>query len=195
MKNLPRLEVGSAQEWRRWLDRHHSASDGVWLVFRKVGVRAASMSYRQALEEALCFGWIDSIVKRESAETYLRKFTPRANAKNWSETNKRLARALICAGRMKPAGLKVIGVSLEVGAHGSAPVAGTQRRSAPTAPTFIQRALASRPKAAAFYAQLAPGYRQRYLDWILSAKQEATRARRLAEAVVLLERGVKSLLK
>ena len=195
MKNLPRLDVRSAQQWRRWLERHRGASDGVWLVFRKVGVRARVMRYREALEEALCFGWIDSIVKRESDETYLRKFTPRTNVEKWSETNKRLARALIRAGRMRPAGLKAIGVSLEVGTRGRAPAAGAQRRSARAVPPFIQHALAERPKAAAFFAQLAPGYRQRYLDWILSAKQEATRARRLAEAIVLLERGVKSLLK
>jgi uncharacterized protein YdeI (YjbR/CyaY-like superfamily) len=195
MKNLPRLDVGSAPAWRRWLVRHHAASKGVWLVFRKGSARAASMSYREALEEALCVGWIDSIVKRESDETYLRKFTPRANAKKWSDTNKRLARALIRAGRMKPAGLKVIGVSLAVGTRGSAAVGGPPRRGAATVPTFVRQALDSRPKAAAFFAALAPGYRQRYLGWILDAKQEETRARRLAEAVKLLEGGVKSLLK
>ena len=195
MKNLPRLDVDSAQEWRGWLARHHGVSDGVWLVFRKVGVRARVMRYREALEEALCFGWIDSIVKRESDETYLRKFTPRTNPKKWSDTNKRLARALIRAGRMMPAGLKVIGVSLEVGARGSAAVGGPPRRGGPSVPAFVRQALDSRPKAAEFFAALAPGYRQRYLGWILNAKQEETRARRLAEAVKLLEQGVKSLLK
>jgi len=195
MKNLPRLDVDSAQEWRRWLARHHGVSDGVWLVFRKVGVRARVMRYREALEEALCFGWIDSIVKRESDETYLRKFTPRKNSKNWSETNKRLAEELIRVGRMRPSGFEAIGIvafTVNLASLRTRPAA---RRPAIKAEPFIQRALAKRPKAAAFYAQLAPGYRQRYLDWILSARQEATRARRLAEAIVLLERGVKSLLK
>ena len=195
MKNLPRLDVGSASAWRHWLARHHVASQGVWLVFRKGSARAASLSYQEALEEALCVGWIDSLVKRESAETYLRKFTPRTNAKKWSDTNKRLARALIHAGRMKPPGLKVIGVPLEVAARGGAAVRGALRRGAPRVPTLLRQALDSRPKAAAFFAALAPGYRQRYLGWILNAKQEETRARRLAEAVKLLERGVKSLLK
>jgi len=194
MQNLPRLDVGSTQAWRQWLAHHHATSAGVWLVFRK-GIRAKDLSYREALEEALCVGWIDSLVKRESDETYLRKFTPRTNPKKWSDTNKRLARALIRAGRMMPAGLKVIGVSLEVGARGSAAVGGPPRRGGPSVPAFVRQALDSRPKAAEFFAALAPGYRQRYLGWILNAKQEETRARRLAEAVKLLEQGVKSLLK
>jgi uncharacterized protein YdeI (YjbR/CyaY-like superfamily) len=190
MKTLPRLDVGSAEEWRRWLGRSHASAAGVWLVFRKDASRVGRMSYREALEEALCFGWIDSIVKRESAETYLRKFTPRANVKKWSETNKKLARALIRAGRMRPSGLKVIGVPL----RGRGEPA-TARRPALDVPTFVQQALDSKPEAAAFFAQLAPGYRARYLGWILSAKQEETRARRLAEAITLLGQGVKSLMK
>jgi uncharacterized protein YdeI (YjbR/CyaY-like superfamily) len=190
MKNLPRLEVGSAQEWRRWLTRHGADSDGVWLVFRKGAARAASMSYRQALEEALCLGWIDSTVRRESEEVYLRKFTPRRDTEKWSETNKGLARALIHAGRMKPAGLRAIGVPLKGRGRSASP-----GHSRTRLPAFVQRALDSRPKAAAFFARLAPGYRQRYLTWILNAKQQETRVRRLAEAVKLLERGVKSLLK
>jgi uncharacterized protein YdeI (YjbR/CyaY-like superfamily) len=195
MDDRPAVQPAGRAEWRNWLAANHRVSSGVWLITWKRATGRPTVAYEEAVEEALCFGWIDSIVKRESDETYLRKFTPRTNVEKWSETNKRLARTLIRADRMKPAGLKAIGVSLEVGTHGRAPAAGAQRRSARTVPPFIQRALAERPKAAAFYAKLAPGYRQRYLTWILSAKQEATRARRLAEAIVLLERGVKSLLK
>jgi uncharacterized protein YdeI (YjbR/CyaY-like superfamily) len=190
MKTLPRLEVASAQEWRRWLALHHASSHGVWLVFHKPASAGRGPAYRAALEEALCFGWIDSIIKREGAETYLRKFTPRTNAKLWSETNKRLAQELIRSRRMTLVGRKVIGVPL-----GRRTAPAVTRGASAELPAVLREALAKRPKAAAFFEQLAPGYRQRYLFWILSAKQDETRARRVAEAVRLLEQGVKSLLK
>jgi uncharacterized protein YdeI (YjbR/CyaY-like superfamily) len=192
MNALVRLEVGSVDAWRRWLERNHGRSRGVWLVFYKLGARGARrLIYSDALDEALCFGWIDSIVKRESDETYLRKFTPRTDAKKWSPTNLRRARALVRAGRMTEAGARVIGVPLRSAPRSRPPSASVE----PRLPAVIRAALASRPKAAAFFAGLAPGYRGRYLGWILSAKQETTRARRLAQALDLLERGVKSLMK
>ena len=205
--SLPRLDVPSAAAWRAWLEQHHGSSSGVWLVFHKGQSRPHGPSYQDALDEALCFGWIDSVVKRQDDRRYLRKFTPRTNRKNWSELNKRHARRLIQEGRMREAGRRAIGVPLRstdprAAGRGASPP--PKRRLArqlehgdpgPEVPDFITAAIRTRPAAAALFAGLAPSYRRRYVGWITSARQDATRARRLAEVVELLEKGVKSVLK
>jgi uncharacterized protein YdeI (YjbR/CyaY-like superfamily) len=96
--------------WRKWLERNHAASRGVWLHFHKKHTGKASITYPEALDEALCFGWIDSIVRRIDADIYARKFTPRTNEKNWSARNLGHMQRLIDAGRMTEAGIRVLGV-------------------------------------------------------------------------------------
>jgi len=201
LRELLRLEVNDAAAWRRWLEVQHVASPGVWLVFRKAASRKPDgLRYDEALDEALCFGWIDSIVKRLDEECYLRKFTPRTNRANWSEINLRHVRRLTREGRMTAAGRAAIGVPLSGVAREKAVRGGDARKRSPTpegddAPTFVRAALRARPRAAAFFETLSPSCRRRYLAWITSARLQETRERRLAEALGLLERGVKTLLK
>jgi uncharacterized protein YdeI (YjbR/CyaY-like superfamily) len=183
--------------WRRWLERHHDSSPGVWLKFYKKHTGKPSVTYPEALEEALCFGWIDSILKRINAECYMQRFTPRTNPKKWSPSNLIRMRRLIAEGKMTDSGLRVLGVPLdhaeventEVHARGQA-----AKQQEPI-PEFFQSAVARNPKAAEFWRKLAPGYRRRYLGWVLQAKKEETRLRRLSEAVEYLEAGTKSLMK
>ena len=201
MRELLRLEVNDAAAWRRWLEVQHVASPGVWLVFRKAASRKPDgLRYDEALDEALCFGWIDSIVKRLDEECYLRKFTPRTNRANWSEINLRHVRRLTREGRMTAAGRAAIGVPLTAASREKAVQSGDERKRSPAlsgdaAATFVRTALRARPGAAAFFEALSPSCQRRYLAWITSARLQETRERRLAEALGLLERGVKTLLK
>ncbi len=178
---LPQLEVRSRAEWRRWLQRNHAASPGVWFIFHKVHTGRRTVSYDEAVEEALCFGWIDSIARRLDDERYLQKFSPRRPESRWSESNLVRVKRLIAAGLMTPAGMAQVegaesrpavapAVSAEVGAD-------------------LRRALAKRPTAAKRFAELPPGYVRASMRWINSAKKPDTRARRIAEFVAVTARG------
>jgi uncharacterized protein YdeI (YjbR/CyaY-like superfamily) len=174
-------------DWRAWLRKHHRSEPFVWLVFRKGD--KSGLSYADALDEALAWGWIDSIVRRIDDRFYVRKFTPRRDSSNWSAVNRRHLVRLEREGRMQAAGLAVAPTEGE----------GAVRRKRPAAPAEpvpeLLEALDGNAKAKAFFEALAPSYRRRYTGWVGMAKSPGTRQRRAAEAVELLARGVKSLLK
>ena len=169
--------------WRAWLARHHQSTREVWLVFYKAHTGKPALSYEEAIEEALCFGWIDSLIKRLDGDRYLRKFTPRTDSARWSATNLRRVERLVREGRMTPAGTSKLapGVKAEV-----PPV---RRFSA--VPPFFKQALTVNPKAAKHFASLPPSQRRLFVAWVASARREATRQRRLEEALRLLERNQK----
>jgi uncharacterized protein YdeI (YjbR/CyaY-like superfamily) len=102
------LTVASRGEFRRWLSRHHKSKTEVWLVIYKKASRHVTISYEEAVEEALCFGWIDGIIKSLDAERYVQRFLPRRSGSHWTEANLAKARRLIAAGKMHPAGLAVL---------------------------------------------------------------------------------------
>lgn len=197
-KEPPVLKIRTSAAWRRWLERHHGTSRGVWLEFYKKHTGKATFRYPEALDEALCFGWIDSILKRIDEDRYMQKFTPRTNRLNWSQTNLRHMKGLIKAGKMTDAGFRALGVPLADA--GATPAPGkarpvSLRRPALVVPDSLQASIDRNPKARAFWRDLAPGYRRRYVGWILDAKKEDTRQRRITEVIAILEAGVKSLLK
>jgi uncharacterized protein YdeI (YjbR/CyaY-like superfamily) len=182
------LHLVKRGEWRDWLKAHGGKEKEVWLVFYKKHTGLAQLAYDDAVEEALCVGWIDSIVKRLDDETYARKFTPRNLGSQWSELNIRRARKMIAAGLMTAAGLALIDPAL------------LRRRTAKprtvpdgkeAIPAYIVDALAADDKAAVFFAGLAPSYRRLYVRWVGSAKKEETRRKRLAEMVATLHAGRK----
>ncbi|MBI5490500.1 MAG: YdeI/OmpD-associated family protein [Deltaproteobacteria bacterium] len=193
--------------WRAWLEKHHETAGEIWLVYYKRHTGKASVTYGEALDEALCFGWIDGIVKRVDDERYMQRWTPRKNARGWSAVNLGHMRRLIAEGRVRPHGLRVLGVPLDGGSEAGNSRAETQRRrggkdrekragtTEAQVPEFFERAIGREGAAAASFARLAPSHRRRYVAWILDAKREETRARRLAEAVRLLAAGLKELLK
>jgi uncharacterized protein YdeI (YjbR/CyaY-like superfamily) len=107
-----RLYASSAAEWRRWLDTHSATERDIWLVFFKKGTGKHGVAYHEAVEEALCFGWIDGQMKGIDAESYALRFSPRRKRGAWSETNRNLARQLIREGRMTPRGTAVLPADL-----------------------------------------------------------------------------------
>jgi uncharacterized protein YdeI (YjbR/CyaY-like superfamily) len=172
-------------EWRAWLDENYATQKEVWVVFLKKHTGESCMSYEESVEEALCFGWIDSIVKRLDDATYARKFTPRTDSENWSDINKRRVAKCIQEGRMTEVGLAKINYS-----NAERPPRPTRPKEVPV-PTFMTRALRTNPKAWANFNALAPSYQRNYTLWITMAKQEETRERRLKEAIRMLAQNKK----
>lgn len=176
------FEPRTAAQWRAWLAKHHGSESEVWVVFRKRRTGRTSIAYEDAVEEALCFGWIDSLIKRLDDDRYARKFTPRKPGSRWSTANRRRYARLKIAGRLTPAGLKL----RPAGPSGDAP-----RPSTAEVPRNILDVLESHPAARDFFESLAPSYRRKYIGWIDSAKRPETKMRRLREAIGLLAAGKK----
>lgn len=173
------FEPRSRQDWRKWLGRHHAESKAIWVVFLKKHTGRAALTYQDALEEALCFGWIDGVRKRIDDLRFAQRFTPRTKSSRWSETNRALAADLEARGLMTPAGLA---------ARGSAPPdpprTGEQTSGVPG---WLAGALRASPLAWKNSDALPPSHQRRYVGWISSAKRDETREKRVAEAIALLE--------
>jgi uncharacterized protein YdeI (YjbR/CyaY-like superfamily) len=178
---LATLEVRNRQQWRAWLGREHASSHGVWLVFYKEHTGVESIPYEASVREALCFGWIDSLIKRLDDDRYARKFTPRQPTSKWSALNRKRWADLKRAGLLTSAGLA------------AAPTDTTYapRPATPELPPYVAKALKASPKAWSFFQQLAPSYRRLIVGWIHSAKRPETRERRIREAIDLLAAGKK----
>jgi uncharacterized protein YdeI (YjbR/CyaY-like superfamily) len=183
------LHVTTRAEWRRWLRAHHAREREVLVVCHKAHTGKPSLPYQDALEEALCFGWIDAQVRRIDGDRYGQRWTPRRPGSRWSETNRKLAQKLIAEGRMAKAGL----AAFEDGMR--RPPSDRPPPKVTAAPADLEAALRRNKRAREFFTSLAPGYRSRYLVWITSAKRDETRRKRVAEAVQLLADGVKSIMK
>ncbi len=181
-KAIRLIEMRTRQEWRKWLQEHHRSEAEVWLMFRKPHRGLQSISYDDAVEEALCFGWIDSLVKRLDETLYARKFTPRRADSRWSTINRRRYEGLKARGLLAPAGLE----RAPTNRSGDAP-----RPSVSAIPPYIERRLRTVPRAWAFFQELAPSLQRTYIGWIDSAKREETKEKRLSEALRLHEAGKK----
>ncbi len=164
--------------WRSWLEKNHCSVREVWLVFYKKHTGVPNITYEAAVEEALCFGWIDSLIRRLDEDRYTRKFTPRKDTTRWSELNLKRVAKLEAAGRMTAAGLAKVDRS-------AASVIPPSKRNFEI-PPYFQEALAGDDKARRFFDQLAPSYQRDIIGWVGSAKRDETRRRRLAEAMTLL---------
>ena len=184
---MKQLYVTDRDQWRDWLCGHHAGEAGIWLVFYKKATSRPTIEYDAAVEEALCFGWIDSIIKRIDTEKYVRKFTPRKNKSDWSKLNKKRVAKMIKAGRMTEAGIAKIKAAKK---NGSWNQDGKTSRSLEIPGEFAE-ALADNKKAKERFQKLAPTYRRHYLGWIAAAKRPETRKRRLDESIALLETGQK----
>jgi uncharacterized protein YdeI (YjbR/CyaY-like superfamily) len=181
-KTLRTLDVRSRQQWRDWLQEHHHSQSEIWLVFYKRHAARKSIRYDDALDEALCFGWIDSLVKRLDEDRYARKFTPRKPDSRWSTVNRRRYSDLKARGLLAAPGLERAPTSRS----GDAP-----RRRLWALPSYIEKGLKANARAWEYFEQLAPSYRRAYIGWIDSAKREETKAKRLREAIRLLAAGQK----
>jgi uncharacterized protein YdeI (YjbR/CyaY-like superfamily) len=174
--DLPTLDLKAGSKWRAWLKAHHAESAGVWLVFYKDHTGVKAIPYEQAVRHALCFGWIDSLVKRLDDERYVRKFTPRKPTSKWSDIN-----------RARWSDLEVRGLLAAPG-RAAAPTDNryAPRPSIPTLPRYIGRALKANAKAWQVFQALSPGHRRQYVGWIHLAKRPETRERRIRETLKLL---------
>ena len=173
---LKTLQVGSRPQWRAWLEKHHASSPGVWFVFYKAHTGVKSLPYEDTVREALCFGWIDSLVKRLDDDRYVLKVTPRQPTSKWSDLNRKRWAELKAAGLLTSAGLAAAPTD-----NSYAP-----RPVIPELPVYIANALKTNSKAWEFFRELAPTYRRDFVVWIHIAKRAETRKRRIRESIRLL---------
>jgi uncharacterized protein YdeI (YjbR/CyaY-like superfamily) len=177
------LLVRTLERWRDWLTEHHSSESEVWLIFHKGHTGLPSIAYKDARDEALCFGWVDSLVKRLDSRRYAQKFTPRRPNSRWSAVNRKRYDELKAEGRLKPSGIERPPTD-----RGDAPR--PPRLATPSKlPAYIDAALRNNARALRHFKALAPEQRRRYFAWIESAKREETKLRRLKEAIRLLASG------
>lgn len=184
---LPTLFFASPAAHEAWLEDNHGESDGIWLKIAKKGSGVDSVSHPEALELALCFGWIDGQRKALDETCFLQKFTPRRRRSRWSKINREKAEALIAAGSMRPAGLAEVEAAKSDGRWEAA----YEGQAGAGVPEDLQRELDASPAAAAFFAGLNGQNRYAILYRLQEAKRPETRARRLAKFVAMLEREEK----
>jgi uncharacterized protein YdeI (YjbR/CyaY-like superfamily) len=181
VESKPRL-FKTRQAWRDWLARHHDRSRGLWLVYYKKSSGKTSVTYEEALQEALCFGWIDSTVARIDEERYRQKYTPRNERSVWSASNKARVEKLTAQGLMAAPGLNKVEAAKRNGSWDKLNEA--DRIAAGAAPPReLLVALEREPGARASFDRRPPSERKMWAYWVLSAKKPETRARRIAETV------------
>jgi uncharacterized protein YdeI (YjbR/CyaY-like superfamily) len=197
MKELEHIFFENRESFRHWLETNHNTSVGIWLIFYKKPSPIEGIKYNEALEEALCFGWIDSIIKKVNDEHYVRKFTPRTDIRNWSDLNKKTVLSLIEKGKMTTAGLEKIDVYLKTGKVDWKinPLKKEQKETPIPLPDFIHHEFAQNEPALSNFNSLAPTYQRHYILWITTAKKEETIFKRLHEAIELLKQNKKLSLK
>lgn len=183
----PTLLFESKKKWSDWLAKQHDKSAGVWLKLAKKDSGIPSVTYEEALDVALCYGWIDGQKKRFDDHYWLQKFTPRGPRSIWSKINTEKAEKLIASGEMKPAGLKAIEAAKQDGRWEAA--YSSQKNM--SVPEDFQAALDRNKKATAFFATLSSANRYAILFRIQTAKKAETRARRIQQFLEMLERGEK----
>jgi uncharacterized protein YdeI (YjbR/CyaY-like superfamily) len=181
----PAVVVTSRAEWRQWLSEHHETVGEIWLVINKKQSGKQFMTKMDALDDALCFGWIDSLVKGIDDAVYMQKFTPRKTDSHWSETNKRRVAFLEAQGLMEPSGQRLVDLAKHSGEW-------DLNRDFPNQidmPEELIQELSTFPEVQSKWERLAPSHRRQYLLWITMAKREATRLKRIKKTIIMLNSG------
>ena len=186
LAELPSVTAHSRAEWRAWLHAHHADAPGVLLVYFKKGSGIPSVSYPEAVQEALCFGWIDTTRRALDEARFSQLFVPRKPKSGWSRLNKSYVEALTRDGLMAPAGLAVVEAARLSGAW-DRQEAGESR----VVPEDLAAALAASPQAQAHFAAFPASIRKYILQWIHEAKRPDTRAKRIEETVRLAEQNIR----
>ncbi len=184
-KDQPIILFPNQKDWAKWLDKHHATSTGIWMRLAKKAAPLESVSYADALDVALCYGWIDGQKKSYDAESWLQKFTPRGAKSIWSKINREKAESLIQAGKMNAAGLLAIEKAKQDGRWEAA----YDSQSNASVPDGFQAELNRHPKANEFFATLNSANRYAILFRIHTAKKVETRARRIQQFIEMLERN------
>lgn len=181
------IECASVTEWEAWLEHNHASESEVWLRFAKKGSKAVTVSRGEALEVALCYGWIDGQARSQDAEYWLQRFTPRTRRSKWSKINCQAVEALIQVGKMRPAGMAAVEAAKADGRWDAA----YPPPSTIEVPEDLREALKQNSKAEDFFQTLDAQNRYAILYRIQDAKRPETRARRIEKFVGMLERGEK----
>src|SRR5688572_29287733 len=178
---LDTLDVRTAKQWRAWLRKNHKSSPGVWVICHKEHTGVPAISNEDLVREALCFGWIDSLIKRVDDNRYAIKVTPRKPTSKWSDLNRRRWKELEAAGLLAAPGLAAAPTGKSY----------APRPSIPKLPAYIATALKSNQKAWQHFQALAPTHRRHFVVWIHTAKRPETREKRIRESIALLSTGKK----
>ena len=171
------FDARTRERWRRWLAKHHAIGVGSLADLPQTAHRQAVGRVQDALDEALCYGWIDSLIKRIDDDRYARKFTPRKAESNWSSINIKRYNELKAAKKLAAPGLR----AARKGGRSSI------WRAADKVPAYIEKAIKQDARAWKFFESLAPSYRRLYIDWIDSAKRDETKQTRLRQAIEMLK--------
>ncbi len=192
MKELDYIYFKNRDEFGIWLQKNHDSSPGIWMIFYKKHTNTECIKYNDALEKALCFGWIDSIIKRIDDEKYVRKFTPRKNTSKWSELNKKKALELIQKGEMTQAGFEKIDFPIKSSIVDQVNNK-TEKKKAKEfeIPGFIIDEFAKNEPALANFNNLTHTHKKHYILWITNAKREKTIMKRIKESIRLLKEDKK----
>jgi uncharacterized protein YdeI (YjbR/CyaY-like superfamily) len=182
--DYPIVLFGDSTAFRAWLTAHHASRPGIWLRIAKAASSLESVTYAEALDVALCFGWIDGQKRSHDAESFLQKFTPRQKRSPWSKRNREHVERLIAAGEMQPAGLAAVAAAKADGRWDRA----YDSPGKATVPEDLRAALDADPEASAFFETLTGMRRYAILYRIQTAIKPETRARRIAEFVAMLRR-------
>lgn len=181
------LPITNRDEWRAWLEANHATANEVWLVHFKKHTGKQGLSLEEAVEEALCFGWIDGVLRPIDDEKFALRYSPRKQGSIWSETNKRRVAKLIKQGRMSEAGLAKV---KEAKANGEWQRA-TLLENTTNIPPDLRHALTANRQARRNFESLAPSHKKQFIYWITSAKTDVTRQRRIQETVRLVAENKK----
>jgi len=185
--NDRKITFANQEDWEAWLSSNGDTVAGVWLRIAKKSAERSTLTYAQALEGAICHGWIDGQKQAESGHYWLQRFTPRTTKSIWSKINKAKAEALMSAGRMRPAGLREINRAKQDGRWDAA----YSSASSSTVPDDLQEALDRNPKARRFFATLDSQNRYAILFRIQNVKKAETRARKISQFIDMLGNGEK----
>jgi len=184
LPDLKQFQPKSRQAWREWLKKHHATSTGVWLVYAKKHTKIPSLTYNDAVEEALCFGWIDSLIHPIDDSFYRQVFTPRKAKSLWSALNRTRVKRLIEAGLMTAAGLALITLAKQ---------SGTWKGHAPsetlTLPPELRKAIEANPSAKKNWPTYTESQRKMFLYSVHGAKRPETRAKRVARVIEIVSSG------
>ncbi len=178
----PQLHFTQRDDWRAWLEENHATANEVWLVHHKKHTSKPNLSLEEAVEEALCFGWIDGLLRPIDEEKYALRYSPRKKDSVWSETNKRRVAKLIKQGRMTEAGLAKVKEAKSNGQWRAAAL----REDTTNIPLDLKQALKASPPAQRNFDRLPPSHKRQFIYWITSAKTDKTRQRRIAETIKLV---------
>ena len=188
-KNKLIINFKNRQEWREWLDENYDKEKEIWLMYYKKHTGKETILYNDAVEEALCFGWIDSLVKGIDKECYMQKYTPRKSNSVWSLLNKKRAKKMIAEGKMTSAGLEKIKEAEKNGKWDSA--YSSRVRSKVEMPEDLKKELHKNETARNNFMSFSGSHQFIYIHWINSAKRSETREKRINEVIKRAELNVK----